>query len=1082
MAVNENVRINFEATNLDVVEGRIKAIGGAINILGGAVETTVGLMGMIGVDEKQTKKFQEMATSAIALADGTKRVFEGYKELREAQQLFTKATEAQTVAQGASNAAATAGAGAFDKLRIAMVKNPITAIVVGLTALAAGIYLFSQRTDDAEEAQTKLNDAMDEAVNSTRSEALAIENLSNIMRDNSVPLAERKQAYTDLQALVPALTTYTFQEALANKELNTQIATQVKLLQLKAQQNALNKLYEEEYLNYIKELNKAEGLTAEQRKKLAVSPSLAGVPTTVEVAKLSGTGFSVVGKETRQFNQDLVEATNTLLAIKQPISDITNEINKLSASAATFKKAGSLAPTKFISRKEVEEFKTLLNTSFTTLVDYQTNIRKALDRAKANEKRDTEDYKEFAKLLGQSRNESAQAQLETLRNVVNDNELYSKIIKETTTEIVIDGKKQQLSLEELAKATDKGARDLTLAYKLITLPKEVLGLNTQQFDKFRTDITTILTETNAEIVKQVGKFPNAFFDQGKSVKIIGDEIIQMIKTQGDLTAEAAKELVDKFNKSISKDVLSKQQFEDFFKSLTLEEQQFVDKSTRTLKLGGNSREAFLSLYLKLQKAYNDELKFLYNEELDARIQQGEEILAKDENLIVKLQALTIQKNKDIAEAERLGKKEQLDALNAFYNQEAIQIITEGFVKQKEMVDYGVNQINNKMRDIEFPEDAIVPADIEPMLKALDDLQVKANAKINDYYNSQVELANKYGIDTTELEKQRTEALIEQGDKFKELRVSKEKEANKQILDNQKSFNDQTEDADKKRLEGQIRNLDKYIEKVKQIAGEESEQVKKLIALRKQLSDQIKANSSDLVKFFEGDVAKTIGSSLNALSSITGMALDMAVQDSEQKLNKIEAEAQERAKNVVGTEEEVAYQLEVIEYEKNVAMEAERKKAFDDQKKLRIADTITTGLASAFQAFGGAMQLGPIAGPIVGGILSAMILAQMAKTVQTIQKQQYIGSTPTAPKPPSINTGGGGATGGTATPLIGGQFNQPIPNPNDPGNNPFGNNTNNPMNSPQGMGMNNEPIRAYVVSSDVQNGLQAEQQLQNRRRL
>ena len=29
--VNETARINFEATNLDVVEGRIKAIGGAVN-------------------------------------------------------------------------------------------------------------------------------------------------------------------------------------------------------------------------------------------------------------------------------------------------------------------------------------------------------------------------------------------------------------------------------------------------------------------------------------------------------------------------------------------------------------------------------------------------------------------------------------------------------------------------------------------------------------------------------------------------------------------------------------------------------------------------------------------------------------------------------------------------------------------------------------------------------------------------------------------------------------------------------------------------------------------------------------------
>ncbi|NBW19946.1 MAG: hypothetical protein EBR82_69440 [Caulobacteraceae bacterium] len=82
--VQETARINFETGNLDVVEGRIKALGGAINLLGGAVETTVGLMGLLGVDDKVQKQFQEAATSAIAFADGTKRIFEGYKELREA--------------------------------------------------------------------------------------------------------------------------------------------------------------------------------------------------------------------------------------------------------------------------------------------------------------------------------------------------------------------------------------------------------------------------------------------------------------------------------------------------------------------------------------------------------------------------------------------------------------------------------------------------------------------------------------------------------------------------------------------------------------------------------------------------------------------------------------------------------------------------------------------------------------------------------------------------------------------------------------------------------------------------------------
>ena len=161
--VQETARINFETGNLDVVEGRIKALGGAINLLGGAVETTVGLMGLLGVDDKVQKQFQEAATSAIAFADGTKRIFEGYKELREAADLFRKAQNAANVATVAGNAAQASSVGllgkaraAWNALTAAMIRNPITAVVVGLTALAGALYLYSQRTDDAAEANDNL--------------------------------------------------------------------------------------------------------------------------------------------------------------------------------------------------------------------------------------------------------------------------------------------------------------------------------------------------------------------------------------------------------------------------------------------------------------------------------------------------------------------------------------------------------------------------------------------------------------------------------------------------------------------------------------------------------------------------------------------------------------------------------------------------------------------------------------------------------------------------------------------------------------------------------------------------------------
>lgn len=336
------------------------------------------------------------------------------------------------------------------------------------------------------------------------------------------------------------------------------------------------------------------------------------------------------------------------------------------------------------------------------------------------------------------------------------------------------------------------------------------------------------------------------------------------------------------------------------------------------------------------------------------------------------------------------------------------------------------------------------------------------------------------------------------------RIQREQDASKDFTDRKKKeFDDNKTFIERYYTEQDTLLLQQNLKKEEYDKKAKKLELEKLLALKKlyqdygqdvtEINNEIAKNTAstiekttELAKFFGDEIGQQVGGVLSALNSVTSGMLSMAEQNSEDRLNAIEVEYNKKLQNVVGTEAEIAAQTEQLEYEKNVKMEAERKRAYDDNKKLKIADTITSGLSAAFQAFGGAMSLGPILGPIVGGVLSAMILAQMANTVSSIKKQQYTGSTPT---PPSRGGGAGaaggggtagGATGGTATALLGGGFNQPIPNPNDPGNQPFGS-SGSPMNAPP-QPMNTQPIRAYVVSSDISNGLEAEQQLQNRRRL
>lgn len=98
--------------------------------------------------------------------------------------------------------------------------------------------------------------------------------------------------------------------------------------------------------------------------------------------------------------------------------------------------------------------------------------------------------------------------------------------------------------------------------------------------------------------------------------------------------------------------------------------------------------------------------------------------------------------------------------------------------------------------------------------------------------------------------------------------------------------------------------------------------------------------------------------------------------------------------------------------------AAKKKAFEEDKNLKIAQAIIAGLQGAVSAFAGAMQLGPVAGPIVGGILAAAVAALTGVQVAAIKKQKFdAGGVTESINPPTIEDPGNqlqqqvGSTGG-----------------------------------------------------------------------
>jgi len=156
MAYNETVNINVNADtqgvdgltdSLEKQEARIKTLGGAINLVGGSVEVLAGGLALTGaLSEEQAEKFEAAAVGAIAFADGTKRLFEGYKELNEGLKVYGGVSGAATKATKFLNAAIKA--------------NPAVAIATALAALVVGIYAYITATDKATEAADRERDAL----------------------------------------------------------------------------------------------------------------------------------------------------------------------------------------------------------------------------------------------------------------------------------------------------------------------------------------------------------------------------------------------------------------------------------------------------------------------------------------------------------------------------------------------------------------------------------------------------------------------------------------------------------------------------------------------------------------------------------------------------------------------------------------------------------------------------------------------------------------------------------------------------------------------------------------------------------
>lgn len=156
-----------------------------------------------------------------------------------------------------------------------------------------------------------------------------------------------------------------------------------------------------------------------------------------------------------------------------------------------------------------------------------------------------------------------------------------------------------------------------------------------------------------------------------------------------------------------------------------------------------------------------------------------------------------------------------------------------------------------------------------------------------------------------------------------------------------------------------------------------------------------------------------------------------------------------------SQEDAEKQRKAIDFKAAQDKYAIEKKSFEEEKKAKIAAATIAGLTGAVSAFAGAMQLGPIAGPIVGGILAAAVGVMTIKNVNNIKKTQFGGSPP-QPDSGSVSAGAGSVP---TSPVDPSNF---LPTGSSSGNND--------PDAPQDNGslQQNITVKAVVVETDVTN--------------
>lgn len=488
-----------------------------------------------------------------------------------------------------------------------------------------------------------------------------------------------------------------------------------------------------------------------------------------------------------------------------------------------------------------------------------------------------------------------------------------------------------------------------------------------QGNSVKTEIDRLKTKRKLtdEEVEQLKELEQSYFDLTETIKNQNNQLevneiarqSRLLKIEKDAQDKLEEERKQRFEKY--KETLKKQMEEEA--RLRLQAIDFIAKIERESYLNSISNEADRRLEETVLNLENERKEILKNTQLT----NEERLLINEYYDALEAKAIKERQN-EILKIEEESENERNEILNKF-NEERLNTHLKNLEKQGEKDLEIRKQFVNERSEMEINA---LENELEEQIKIYERAGLDTNSLVNYYLdlrNDLVEEKNK------ELAKIESEA--------KENSVKKEAEKWSEINDTIKNSLGIQNDI----YSNALANLGSLF--TSQFSG---------------ISQLIQDESVSLADKISGIAVASLemaSSLINELSAISRQKLedDLAflegIKNEELQIINSNLEAglisQEQA-------QQQAYQAELKAYQ---AEESLKKKQFEQDKKLQIAQATTSMLQGIVTAFSSSMQLGPILGPIMGGILAGAVGVMGAMNIAKIKSTKYNAGTP--PQPPQM---------------------------------------------------------------------------------